>query len=98
MSISESMNGVASRPWLCLAGKSHGKKTKSLNNNPIVPFSVYESLPPKRFIRSNTLIFRAESYTEVFEYGPLNVHRSVQEEGLVKIGFTPHPLLANICL
>jgi hypothetical protein len=26
--VNELVNGVASRPWLCLAGKSHGK------NNP----------------------------------------------------------------
>ena len=25
--VNELVNGVASRPWLCLAGKSHGKKT-----------------------------------------------------------------------
>ena len=41
---------------------------------------------------------RAQSFTEVPEYGPLNVHRGVHEEGVVKIGSTLHYLLANTCL
>ena len=41
---------------------------------------------------------RAEPFTELPEYGPLNGHLGVKEEGVVKIGFTPYGLLANICL
>ena len=42
--------------------------------------------------------FELNLFTQVSEYGQLNGHLGVHEEGVVKIGFTLHRLLANICL
>ena len=60
--------------------------------------SVNDSLPPKPFNRSNALMVRAETFTEVSYNGPLNVHWGFHEEAVVNKRFTSHSLLANICL
>ena len=58
MSISESMNelvnGVASRPWLCLAGKSHGKKDVHFYYYYIIDSSIKPD-PVKGFYNSHDL-------------------------------------------
>ena len=58
--------------------------------------SVNEYLPPKPFNRSDSLTVSAERFTQVLGYGPVNGHLYINEEGVVKIGFSPHRLLANI--
>ena len=40
-------------------------------------------------------LLTAQPFTEVPKNGPLNVHLGVQEEGLVKIGFTPPPFIGQ---
>ena len=60
--------------------------------------SVNYTIPLKPFNRSIPLKVIAEPFTQVPEYGPLHGHLGVLEEGVVKKGFTPHRLLANICL
>ena len=47
-------------------------------------------LHQKYFKRSNALMVRAEPFTQVPGYGPVNGHLGIHEEGVVKIGFTPH--------
>ena len=59
--------------------------------------TVDNSIPSKPFNRSNALTVRAEPFTDVHEYGPLNSHLGVHEDDVAKIGFSPHCLLANIC-
>ena len=70
----------------------------SVNNSDTASESVNDSLPPKCFNCSNSMMVRAEPFTEVPEYGQLNVHQGVHKEGVIKISFTLHRLLANICL
>ena len=38
------MSGVASRPWLCLAGKSHGKN----GNRPVMPLMTRDKIGTSR--------------------------------------------------
>ena len=55
-------------------------------------------LPPSRCSRLDAWIvpaFCSQPFTEVHEYGPLNVHLGVQEKRFSHIGFTPPPFIGQ---
>ena len=62
---------------------------KQLGHN--LPKLIIDSLPQETFNRSNALTVRAHAQpcTEVPAFGPLNVHKGVQDQGLVKICLLP---------